>query len=103
VTFPLADSDEPGTIDLRAFRQLVGEDWGWWRTVTLNLDRIGGLLASSNGDRPAIRGGTLSPNQQLATLADAAEAAPKTRRWRMRARVGERKRWYELPEETSHS
>jgi hypothetical protein len=102
VTFPLADSEEPGTMDLRVFRQLVGEDWGWWRTITLNLDRIEALLASSNSDRAAIRGGRLNPNEQLAILADAAEAAPKTRRWKMRARIGERKRWYEVPEETPH-
>jgi hypothetical protein len=102
VSFPLADSDERGTMDLRVFRQLVGEDWGWWRTITLNLDRIGALLGSSDGDRPAIRGGKLNPSEQLATLANAAESAPKSRRWRMRARLGERKRWYELPEETSH-
>jgi hypothetical protein len=29
----------------------------------------------------------------------ALEAAPKSLRWRTRARIGERKRWYELPEE----
>jgi len=102
VTFPLADSDEPGVMDLRVFRRLVGEDWGWWRTVTLNLDRIRDLVASSNGDRAAIRGGRLDPNEQLSALAHAAQAAPKSRRWRMRARIGERKRWYELPEETAH-
>jgi hypothetical protein len=28
------------------------------------------------------------------------QAAPKTRRFKLRARVGERVRWYELPEET---
>ena len=27
------------------------------------------------------------------------EAEPKSRGWRMRAKIGERKRWYELPEE----
>jgi hypothetical protein len=27
------------------------------------------------------------------------EAAPKSRRWRLRAKVGDRKRWYEEPEE----
>jgi hypothetical protein len=29
------------------------------------------------------------------------EAEPKTRGWRLRAKVGERKRWYELPEEVA--
>ena len=28
------------------------------------------------------------------------EAAPKTRAFRMRAKVGRRRRWYELPEES---
>jgi hypothetical protein len=27
------------------------------------------------------------------------EAEPKSRGWKMRAKIGERKRWYELPEE----
>lgn len=27
------------------------------------------------------------------------EEAPKSRGWKMRARIGDRKRWYELPEE----
>ena len=27
------------------------------------------------------------------------EAEPKSRAWRLRAKIGERKRWYEVPEE----
>ena len=100
VTFRLEDSSDPGAIDLRVFRSLVGDDWGWWRTVTLNLDRISGLL--HGGGRPAIEGGKLDPRAQLRTLTEAAESAPKSRRWKMRARIGERKRWYEVPEETPH-
>jgi hypothetical protein len=100
VTFPLADSDEPSSMDARIFRELMAEDWGWWRTVTLNLERIRSLL--SNGNRPAIAGAQLDPMQQLDALAHAAEEAPKSRRWKLRSRIGERKRWYELPEETEH-
>jgi hypothetical protein len=29
------------------------------------------------------------------------EAEPKTRAWKLRARLGERKRWYELPDEVA--
>jgi hypothetical protein len=32
-------------------------------------------------------------------LVEALDGARKTLRWRMRARLGERVRWYELPEE----
>ena len=100
VTFPLAESDDPAAMDVRVFRDVVGDDWGWWKTVTLNLDRIRGVLAS--GDRSAIAGGRLDPGEQLDALERAAEDAPKSRRWRMRSRIGERKRWYETPEETPH-
>jgi hypothetical protein len=100
VTFRLEDTDDPGAIDLRVFRSLVADDWGWWRTVTLNLERITALL--NGGARPAIEGGKLDARTQLQALSDAAESAPKSRRWKMRARIGERKRWYDVPEETPH-
>jgi Uncharacterised nucleotidyltransferase len=100
VTFPFSESGEPGTMDLRLFRSLLGDDWGWWRTVTFNLERIEHVL--EGGDRPAIEGGTLGPRSQLAVLREAAETVPKSRRWKLRARIGERKRWYEEPEETPH-
>jgi hypothetical protein len=100
VTFPFSEDGSEGTMDLEIFRSLVGEDWGWWRTVTLNLERIGALL--DDGPRAAIEGGKLDPRAQLTALAEAAESAPKSRRWKMRSRIGERKRWYEVPEETPH-
>jgi hypothetical protein len=99
VTYPVGDSDEAGTIDLRVFRSIVGDDWGWWRTVTQNLDRLRSVLGEP---RAAIEGGELDPVGQLEALVQAAEEAPKSRRWRLRARVGDRVRWYELPEEEAH-
>jgi hypothetical protein len=100
VTFRLEDSADPDAIDLRVFRSLVGEDWGWWRTVTLNLDRIAALV--NDGAFSGITGGKLDARAQLQTLIEAAESAPKSRGWKLRARIGERKRWYDVPEETPH-
>jgi hypothetical protein len=100
VTFPLVEDDEPGAMSLAVFRTIVGDDWGWWRTATQNLEGIRSLLGA--GPRPAIAGGTFDPLQQVETLERAAEDAPKTRRWRLRARIGERVRWYDLPEEEAH-
>jgi hypothetical protein len=37
--------------------------------------------------------------ERLAALKLGLEQAPKSMRWRMRDRVGERVQWYELPEE----
>jgi hypothetical protein len=100
VTFPLAESDDPATMDVRVFRSVVADDWGWWKTVTLNLDRIRAVLA--DGPRPAIAGGRLDPYAQVDALGQAADEVPKSRRWKLRSRIGERKRWYEQPEETPH-
>jgi hypothetical protein len=100
VTFPLTASDDPNAMDLGVFRSVVGDDWGWWRTVTGNLERIRGVLA--DGSPGAIAGGRLDPGAQLDALEAAAEDVPKTRRWKLRSRIGERKRWYEVPEETPH-
>jgi hypothetical protein len=98
---PVADGDEPGTIGLDRIRSIVGNDWGWWRTATRNLDRIT-ALASGDGQGLIPAGGQHEAVQQLRVLRDAMDTAPKSLRWKTRARVGERVRWYEVPEETAH-
>jgi hypothetical protein len=100
VTFPLAESEDPNAMDIRVFRSTVADDWGWWKTVTLSLEKIRAVLGE--GERPAIAGARLDPHAQLDALTAAAETVPKSRRWKLRARVGERIRWYEEPEETPH-
>ncbi len=100
VTFPLGDSDDPDIIDLRVIRDLVGDDWGWWKTVSLNLERIGAALA--DGSVPVPEGGRLDAAAAVRALSETLEQAPKSRRWKLRDRIGERKRWYEIPEETPH-
>jgi hypothetical protein len=99
--YPVRDGDEPGTIGLDRIRPIVGNDWGWWRTLTLNLERIIALAgADQSGLMPA--GGKHDAVEQLGVLSNAIEAAPKSLRWKARAKVGERVRWYEMPEETPH-
>jgi hypothetical protein len=66
----------------------------------MNVDRITALL--SDGARPAIEGGRYDARSQLQVLGEAATSAPKSRGWKMRAKIGERKRWYDVPEETPH-
>jgi hypothetical protein len=100
VTFPLGDSDDPDIIDLRVIRDLVGDDWGWWKTVSINLGRIQAALA--DGSVPVPQGGRLDAPAAVQALSETLEQAPKSRRWKLRDRIGERKRWYEIPEETPH-
>jgi hypothetical protein len=99
--YPVRDGDEPGTIGLGRIRPIVGNDWGWWRTLTGNLDRI---VALANGDGRALvpESGKCDAVGQLRALSEAVEATSKSLRWKARAKVGDRVRWYEQPEETPH-
>jgi hypothetical protein len=98
--YPIREGSETGTIPLDLYRPIVGDDWGWWRTVTMNLAKIAELVAESPDLVPA--GAAHDPAAQCAALAAAAEDAPKSRRWKLRARVGDRVRWYQEPEESTH-
>src|SRR5439155_14775613 len=98
---PVRDGDEPGTIALDRLTRILGEDWGWWRTVTLNVDKIR-TLAQGEGAHLVPAGAPFAADEQLGRLRQAADDAPKSLKWKLRSKVGERKRWYELPEESEH-
>ena len=85
-------TDDDSGINAARIAALCGDDWGLWRTITRNLDSVGRHLDAYEVDREVVAG-------RLSDLQERIEAAEKSRGWRLRARVGERKRWYELPEE----
>jgi hypothetical protein len=84
----------PG-IDGDYLAEFLAADWGWWRTATAVLER----LAEYAAQLPEFHGRPAA-TQRIAELQTRIEREPKSRRWKLRARVGERKRWYELPEES---
>jgi hypothetical protein len=109
---PLADDDGvdalhgPGAINVRRIVDITSNDWGWWRTVTGNLDKLDQYIAADLqpedldlGTGEAVK---FEPADQVAALRAAIEAAPKSTRWKLRARVGDRVTWYAEPEEMEH-
>ena len=96
-----------GAISLPRILSFTSNDWGWWRTATGNLDVIQRYLDSDftaedvdiGGERPV----RYDPRAQVAALRAAIDDAPKSGRWKLRSRVGERQRWYEEPEEVGHN
>jgi hypothetical protein len=89
-----ADDGGPGPIDLIRLRAILGSDWGLCHTVERNLRAVGDAWAR----RPAPEAPYPVDAQVAALLADI-ESAPKSLGWKARARIGERVRWYETPEE----
>ncbi len=65
-----------------------------WRTVTMVAQRADAWAAQLAGLTSRERVHT-----QVCRLVEALEDVPKSRAWKLRARIGERKRWYTLPEE----
>jgi hypothetical protein len=88
------------TLDTERFGQLLAADWGWWRTVTGNLDKLPALAA----EKPELipRPAPHDPLEHAARLSEHAHAVPKGMKWKLRANVGDRVRWYEQPEEVGH-
>jgi hypothetical protein len=96
----------PGTggavavLDTDRFAKVLAADWGWWRTVTGSLAKLPALAAEKPQLRPA--GAPFDPLAQARQLAELAESTPKGSKWKLRAKLGDRVRWYELPEEVDH-
>jgi hypothetical protein len=88
------------SIDSDRFGKLLGADWGWWRTVTGNLTKLPALAAEHPELIPP--GPPLDAVAQSGYLLGLAESAPKGVKWKLRANVGDRVRWYEEPEEVGH-
>ncbi|MGB9750772.1 MAG: hypothetical protein C0183_18175 [Roseiflexus castenholzii] len=84
---------EPGAIDVAYIAQLAARDWGLYRTLALSLDRLDRWTVG----RPVY--GAYRVSSQIAALRETIEAQPKTVAWKMRARIGDRVRWYDIPDE----
>jgi hypothetical protein len=88
-THPVARGprDGPEAIDAGYVAGLLARDWGFHHTATANLAALrDGAAGNGTGATVAERAGAL-----LAAI----EAAPKSVRWRARARVGERMQWWQ--------
>jgi hypothetical protein len=87
---PVGDVDAE-TINRARIAELCGADWGLYHTVSRNIDRALGELKGSA--LPATAQATIG--QRLIDLGATIERAPKSLKWRLRARLGERARWYD--------
>jgi hypothetical protein len=77
---------------------LCSADWGLWRTLTMNLNKVTNYAptfsAIEEEDRKDI-------NKKVSYLLDLIEKQPKALKWKMRAKVGDSRVWYRSVEERS--
>lgn len=86
------------TIDAGYISKLLASDWGFYYTVTTNLEKIRGRLAGfgelTDEDRKDISG-------KIDKLVETIDRAPKGFSWKMRAKVGPKSKWYRDVEEVT--
>ena len=79
-------------IDAGYVARVAADDWGMYRTLQVNTEKLRATLPELDVDRDLV-------TARLDQLWSAVEAQPKPLKWRLRAQVGDRMQWYELPEE----
>jgi hypothetical protein len=86
-------ADESG-VNGAYIAEMSASDWGLWRTLGMVAERSRQFAL----ELPEFDAADLVAERLAALLSELADV-PKTRRWKLRARVGEKKRWYTIPEE----
>lgn len=89
-------NDDDDKINLDYVNSYLAEDWGFYYTVTSNLKKIRDQSLSKyalDSDESALI------RSRIEALLHGIEEAPKSLKWKMRAKVGPSKRWYKDVEE----
>jgi len=86
----LSDGDKD-TINSKHIAGTLSKDWGFYYTVTMNLDKVLNLMSNygglDNSQRQTI-------TRRVTNLRQEIEKHPKTLAWKIRARAGTKKKWY---------
>lgn len=97
IAHEVGETDAPETINGRYIARLLAKDWGFWYTVTTNLNGLRDIVPGMEELSAEEKATALSRIEALRGLIDAER---KSLGWKSRAIIGPRKRWYEPVETT---
>jgi hypothetical protein len=87
-------SGDKEVIDVGYISGLCAEDWGLWKTISLTLRKLLAFLSKYELEPETKQ----IVESRINKLLHAIEMVPKSFKWKLRGKVGEKKRWYDLPE-----
>jgi hypothetical protein len=90
------NDDDLEMINVKRIADECSKNWGVYKTFTLNIDKIKTLLPKYESD--VTEADSKIVLERINQVMSSIEAAPKGMGWRMRAKVGEKQRWYETPD-----
>ncbi|MEM2202531.1 MAG: hypothetical protein QXQ50_01885 [Candidatus Bathyarchaeia archaeon] len=98
----ISGKPERESIDASYIAKILAQDWGFWYTATTNLKKIKAFIAEIDKFGPDAN---IDPQQvgkedreeitqKIDMLLEAIDKEPKTFGWKMRAKIGTKKQWY---------
>ncbi|MGD0548968.1 MAG: hypothetical protein ABSA81_00305 [Candidatus Bathyarchaeia archaeon] len=79
------------TINADHLSRLTARDWGLWKTFTINLENVRKAVQTyeklSEEDKKDV-------SSKITALRARIDNEPKTRGWKIRSQIGERRKWY---------
>lgn len=93
---PITDSDGD-TVNAKYLAEVLSKDWGFYYTVTTNLNKLIEFASSYK----VLEDSSQAIKEKISKLIQVIEAEAKTMKWKMRAKVGPRQKWYNDVDEVS--
>ena len=98
----IKEKSEKESIDTLYIAKILAQDWGFWYTATTNLKKLEKFLSEIDKLGPEVE---IDPKQiekkdreeitaKTEALLERIEKEPKTFAWKMRAKIGTKKKWY---------
>ena len=87
-------SGDKEVVDAGYVSRLCADDWGLCKTISLTLGKVLVFLPKYELEPEAKQ----MLESRINKLLHAIETVPKSFKWKLRDKVGEKKRWYDLPE-----
>ena len=87
------------TINLDQISALCGNDWGLYKTTSINLKRVVELVGAESAQLEGSDHGLV--RKGIDDILHTFQTMPKSLAWQMRDKVGTRVRWYEEVEEVA--
>lgn len=92
-------SDDEGKINVAYIAKLCGQDWGLYKTTSINLKRVEEVVGDEKLNLTESERGLI--RKRISDILQMFETMPKSLAWQMRDKVGTRVRWYEEVEEVA--
>jgi hypothetical protein len=93
---PLGNHDDE-TINISLISRFCAQDWGLWRTITMNLTKVG-QMANNYPQLSQLEKSKVE--DQVKYALEVINHEPKTGKWKLRSMVGDRVKWYKSVEDS---